>query len=100
MALKMLAAYYSRGCSSRELFEGWDIKNDRSFEEHLNRYDVIFLNMQHFLLRSGERGLTDFAFIPNREITGEFENAMSVGGWPEVMEVLKASEKLLCEKGL
>lgn len=34
-------------------------------------------------------------FIPNREIAGEFENAMSVGGWTEVMNVLKASEKLL-----
>lgn len=32
------------------------------------------------------------AFIPNKEIIGEFENAMSVGGWPEVMRVLKASE--------
>ena len=35
------------------------------------------------------------AFIPNKEIMAEFENAMSVGGWPEVMRVLRASEKLL-----
>ena len=35
------------------------------------------------------------AFIPNKEILGEFENAMSVGGWPEIMRILKASEKLL-----
>lgn len=34
-------------------------------------------------------------FIPNREIAREFENAMSVGGWPEVMSVLRASEQLL-----
>ena len=27
---------------------------------------------------------TKEAFIPNKEITGEFENAMSVGGWPEI----------------
>ena len=33
------------------------------------------------------------AFIPNREIMGEFENAMSVGGWTEVMRVLRASKK-------
>ena len=38
---------------------------------------------------------TEEAFIPNKEIMGEFENAMSVGGWPEIMRVLKASEKLL-----
>ena len=34
-------------------------------------------------------------FIPNKEIMGEFENAMSVGGWPEIMRILQASEKLL-----
>ena len=35
------------------------------------------------------------AFIPNKEIIGEFENAMSVSGWPEIMRILKASDKLL-----
>ena len=34
-------------------------------------------------------------YIPNKEIIGEFENAMSVGGWPEIIRILKASEKLL-----
>lgn len=38
---------------------------------------------------------TKKAFIPNREIIEEFENAISAGGWPEVMRILKASEKLL-----
>ena len=32
-------------------------------------------------------------FIPNKEIIREFENAMHVGGWQEVMRVLKASER-------
>lgn len=35
------------------------------------------------------------AFIPNKEIIGEFETAMSVSGWTEVMRVLRASEKLI-----
>ena len=34
MALKMLSAYYSCGCDSRELFRGREIENDPSFEEH------------------------------------------------------------------
>lgn len=38
---------------------------------------------------------TEEAFIPNKEIIREFENAMSVGGWAEVMRVLKASERLM-----
>ncbi len=37
MALKMLAAYYSRSCDSRELFAGLRIESDPAFEEHLNR---------------------------------------------------------------
>lgn len=44
MALKMLAAYYSRGCDSGELFVGLEIEKDGSYEEHRNRHDVIFLN--------------------------------------------------------
>lgn len=38
---------------------------------------------------------TKEVFIPNKEIIGEFENAMSVSGWSNVMRILKASEKLL-----
>lgn len=37
------------------------------------------------------------AFIPNKEIIEEFENAMSVGGWTEVMRVIRASERLLSD---
>ena len=29
-----------------------EIAKDESFEEHLNKYDTIFLNMQEFLSRS------------------------------------------------
>lgn len=35
------------------------------------------------------------AFIPNKEILGEFENAMSVNGWANIMQILKASDQLL-----
>jgi len=50
MALKMLAAYYSCGCNSRKLFAGLKIENDPTFEAHLNQYEVIFLNIQQFLI--------------------------------------------------
>ncbi len=60
MALEMLAAYYSSGCNSRELFKGRKIEKDPLFEEHLNRYDVIFLNMQHFLIGAGNQGVTEY----------------------------------------
>jgi len=53
MAAEMLIAYYSCGCDSREIFQGLEIANHPSFEEHLNQYNVLFLNMQRFLSRAG-----------------------------------------------
>ena len=41
MALEMLAAYYSRGCDSRNLFYGTIIEKDESFPAYLNQYDVL-----------------------------------------------------------
>ncbi len=60
MALKMLAAYYSRGCDSRELFMGYKIEETESFHEHLNKYDVIFLNMQQFLIEKRGRDVIEY----------------------------------------
>ena len=60
MALKMLAAYYSRGCDSRELFTGYKIEKTESFHEHLNKYDVIFLNMQQFLIETRGRDVIEY----------------------------------------
>lgn len=49
MSLKMLAAYYSKGCDSRELFQNYKISHCDSFEKHLNRYDTLLLDMQGIL---------------------------------------------------
>ena len=60
MALNMLAAYYSCGCDSRELFAGRKIEYDATFEEHLNQYDVILLNMQQFLIGAKNQDVTEY----------------------------------------
>ena len=60
MALKMLAAYYSRGCDSMDLFKGYKIENSDSFPRYLNKFDVIYLNMQQFLIRSRKQGVTEY----------------------------------------
>ncbi|MCI6732105.1 MAG: ATP-binding protein [Lachnospiraceae bacterium] len=49
MAANMLAAYYGRGTDSKAEFEKLEIGKVDSFLTHLNRYNVIFLNMQEFL---------------------------------------------------
>ena len=52
MAADMLAAYYSRGCESKQLFSKLKIAEAENFETYLNQYDTIFLNIQEFLSRS------------------------------------------------
>jgi hypothetical protein len=44
-AAKMLCAYYGKGCDSRELFEDLEIAKDKTFEQYLNKYDVIYLDI-------------------------------------------------------
>lgn len=46
MAAMMLVAYYSKGCNSRKLFDNFKISKTSSFETHLNKYNVIFLDIQ------------------------------------------------------
>lgn len=48
MAANMLASYYGRNINSRSQFEHLKVGKDDSFEKYLNRYNVIFLNMQEF----------------------------------------------------
>ena len=48
----MLSAYYTCEYDSRELFSNLKIASSDSYEKHLNKYDVIFLNMQEFLSQS------------------------------------------------
>ncbi len=60
MTLKMLAAYYSCGCNSKELFAGRSITENPTYKEHLNRYDVVFLNIQQFLIEASSGKVTEY----------------------------------------
>lgn len=49
MTANMLTAYYSRGYDSKEMFSRLKIARSESFEKHLNKYNVIHVNMVNFL---------------------------------------------------
>ena len=53
LAAKMLCAYYDRSCDSRALFKGLEIEQHPSFEEHLNKYPVIYVDMTNFITEYG-----------------------------------------------
>ena len=51
MAAKMLCAYYDHSVDSRSLFADLKIAKDTSFEKHLNKYPVIYLDISDFVTR-------------------------------------------------
>lgn len=48
-AAKMLTAYYDCSCDSHKLFEGKKIAEADDYEEHLNKYNVICLDISGFV---------------------------------------------------
>ena len=51
MAAKMLCAYYDHSVDSRSFFADLQIAQHPSFEKHLNKYPVIFLDLSDFVTR-------------------------------------------------
>ena len=75
IAANMLVAYYSRGCDSKELFEKFKIAGDVGFEEHLNKYNVIHLNMKQFLGRT--KTIDEMLELLTRKVTRELKREFS-----------------------
>jgi len=50
----MLAAYYSRGCDSFDMFSTLKVGRLDSFETNLNKYDVIHIDVQWCMMDAGE----------------------------------------------
>jgi len=48
VTVKMLNAYYSKGCDSKALFSDLKIASSPDFEKHLNQHDVFYLDMTKF----------------------------------------------------
>ena len=48
-AANMLTAYYSKGCNSETMFSDLSIVQSPDFKMHLNKYDVIRIDIQWFL---------------------------------------------------
>ena len=67
-AAQMLCAYYDKTCDSYELFRGLDISDASDFERHLNKYDVIYLDMTGII---GETELSEIVPYIKRNILDE-----------------------------
>ena len=60
MAANMIAAYYSKGCDSHEIFSDLKISKDPTFEENINKYTVIKLDMNEIITRKGASTVPGF----------------------------------------
>ena len=59
-AARMLCAYYDCTCDSHDLFNERNISKDSSYEEHINKYQVIYLDMSNLLGKARPEQLVQF----------------------------------------
>lgn len=75
-AAKMLCAYYDKTCDSSALFDNLmiagDKGNDGGYRRHLNRYDVIYLDMTNVCGKAAPQDITSFI---QRSVTEELFRA-------------------------
>lgn len=91
MSLDMLTAYYSTGCNSREMFTGLKIEKAESFEEHLNKYNVIALDMYQFLHES-KGNMSEMLNSIQNELLDELSSLCEIEhteGYPSLIKTLK-----------
>lgn len=75
MAANMLAAYYSCGCDSAELFAGLKIAKEKSFPMHQNQHYVIRIDVQRFI--ESERELDSFISDIGKSVVSELMKEFS-----------------------
>ncbi|MBO4395021.1 MAG: AAA family ATPase, partial [Eubacterium sp.] len=79
IAAQMLCAYYDRSCDSSSLFDDLEIARDPSYHEHLNKYNVILLDITAFI--GEEEGIEGVVSNIRRYVLRELKNM-----YPELKE--------------
>ena len=88
MAAKMLCAYYDHSCDSRSLFADLEAAKDPSFEEHLNKYPVIYLDMTEFVTRFHDEGIVSVLDTSLKEDVLEAYPGQKVSAEDDLMDCL------------
>ena len=92
MAANMLVAYYGKECDSKEIFQGLNITKDTSFKTYLNKYNVLFFNIQNFL--SHAKDVEQLIEHLQEEVLKELKQAFSDYIEPDEKILSVALEKL------
>lgn len=56
-AAKMLCAYYDHTCDSHSLFDDKEVSNTENYEKHMNKYNVIYLDISGIISLMARRDI-------------------------------------------
>ena len=65
---KTLCAYYDHTCDSHELFAGYEASTLKSYEEHINKYQVICIDVSQLMQEKSEMEIGE---LIQRKVTDE-----------------------------
>ncbi|MBR1711265.1 MAG: AAA family ATPase [Clostridia bacterium] len=85
-AAQMLCAYYDRTVDSHGLFEKLKIAKKRGYMDHLNRYDVIYIDMTNIMGKTKPESFV--SFIENavtEELLAEYPDTRVGNGFDETL---------------
>ena len=91
-AASMLVAYYDCSCDSHDLFKDYEISKCESYEKHLNKYNVISLDITGFISevkKSDGKNLRDIPDIIDAALKRDV-----VAEYPEMGDIESLSETL------
>lgn len=90
----MLTAYYSKGCDSEKMFSELEISEAEDFKKHLNKYDVIHLDIQGCMEPAGgpERIVSYISEKTIQELREYYPNVLkeSTTSLPEALAMINA----------
>ena len=95
-AVDLLIAYYSKGCKSKKLFLNSKIASIKGFAKHLNKYNVIWLNLPKFASYDGNN--EDLLSNLNKRVVKELKSSFAdivddSSSLPQALEDIYAAKK-------
>lgn len=98
MAAEMLTAYYSRGCDSREMFSKLKIAKTEAFDKHLNKYNVIHINMVNFLSES--HNMKEMIEFIEEDLIDELKNEYPDVCYPKRQNLIKVIAAIFAQTNI
>lgn len=94
--LDMLAAYYGSSCESRELFAGFQIAKEDTFEANLGKYHVIQLDMKEFVSQTSS--VDEMLSMISKEVMYDFEEEFPDVRFREPSSLLRSIKDVYAKK--